>query len=162
MSDYFPCPHCGADVPMQAKSCPACGSDKETGWSEEAKYLHLLPDLGAVEGDAKLSFIWKKEWIAAIAGIVLVSFLAMQTGMTGLYVLLAGGLLGAAGYFLYRTFSNRKRSVERQLYRQLLRRAGGDRNQAERLIAPNNCKMRFITGIVIGTRTGGYHAGNFF
>jgi hypothetical protein len=87
-----------------------------------------------VEGDAKLSFIWKKEWIAAIAGVVVVSFLAMQTGMTGLYVLLAGGLLGAGGYFLYRTLNNRKGAVERQLYRQLLRRAGGDRQQAERLI----------------------------
>lgn len=29
------CPHCGAHVPPNAKACPACGSDEETGWSEE-------------------------------------------------------------------------------------------------------------------------------
>ena len=30
------CPHCGADVPANAKVCPACGSDETTGWSQEA------------------------------------------------------------------------------------------------------------------------------
>lgn len=34
MSDYFLCPHCGTDVPRGAKSCPLCGSDEKTGWSE--------------------------------------------------------------------------------------------------------------------------------
>ena len=31
----FVCPNCGADVPGGAKSCPECGSDDRTGWSEE-------------------------------------------------------------------------------------------------------------------------------
>ena len=30
------CPNCGASVPPDAKACPECGSDDETGWSEEA------------------------------------------------------------------------------------------------------------------------------
>lgn len=30
------CPHCGAEVPKDAKACPECGSDERTGWSEEA------------------------------------------------------------------------------------------------------------------------------
>lgn len=30
------CPNCGATVPLRAKACPACGSDEQTGWSEEA------------------------------------------------------------------------------------------------------------------------------
>jgi hypothetical protein len=30
------CPNCGAEVPAHAKSCPECGSDEQTGWSEEA------------------------------------------------------------------------------------------------------------------------------
>ena len=39
------CPHCGAEVPRNAKACPACGSDEETGWSEEARTDGLdLPD----------------------------------------------------------------------------------------------------------------------
>jgi hypothetical protein len=39
------CPHCGAEVPRDAKACPECGSDEETGWSEQACYDGLdLPD----------------------------------------------------------------------------------------------------------------------
>ena len=30
------CPHCGADLPRNAKACPECGSDEKTGWSETA------------------------------------------------------------------------------------------------------------------------------
>jgi hypothetical protein len=35
--DTFVCPHCGADVPVGARVCRACGSDEETGWSEDAE-----------------------------------------------------------------------------------------------------------------------------
>jgi len=39
------CPNCGAEVPPRAKACPACGSDENTGWSEEARTSGLdLPD----------------------------------------------------------------------------------------------------------------------
>jgi hypothetical protein len=39
------CPNCGAEVPHHAKACPECGSDEETGWSEQARYDSLdLPD----------------------------------------------------------------------------------------------------------------------
>lgn len=43
--DFFVCPNCGAEVPMKAKSCPECGSDENTGWSEDT-YLDgiSLPD----------------------------------------------------------------------------------------------------------------------
>ena len=30
------CPNCGANVPPNAKACPECGSDEQTGWSEVA------------------------------------------------------------------------------------------------------------------------------
>ena len=33
--DYFDCPHCGAKVRCGALACPECGSDDETGWSED-------------------------------------------------------------------------------------------------------------------------------
>lgn len=29
------CPNCGAEVPRNAKACPECGSDEQTGWSDE-------------------------------------------------------------------------------------------------------------------------------
>ena len=39
------CPNCGASVPPNAKACPECGSDEQTGWSEEADTGGLdLPD----------------------------------------------------------------------------------------------------------------------
>jgi hypothetical protein len=39
------CPNCGAEVPRNAKACPECGSDEQTGWSEEAHTGGLgLPD----------------------------------------------------------------------------------------------------------------------
>jgi hypothetical protein len=39
------CPHCGALVPDDARACPECGSDEETGWSDRAQAQRLdLPD----------------------------------------------------------------------------------------------------------------------
>lgn len=39
------CPNCGAEVPPNAKACPECGSDEQTGWSEAAETCGLdLPD----------------------------------------------------------------------------------------------------------------------
>lgn len=39
------CPNCGADLPRNARVCPECGSDEETGWSDEAAVSGLgLPD----------------------------------------------------------------------------------------------------------------------
>ena len=39
----FPCPHCGAEVPAGRQSCPACGSDEETGWAAEGDVVSQLP-----------------------------------------------------------------------------------------------------------------------
>jgi RNA polymerase subunit RPABC4/transcription elongation factor Spt4 len=39
------CPHCGADVPRNAKVCPECGADETTGWSESSDANRLdIPD----------------------------------------------------------------------------------------------------------------------
>ena len=39
------CPQCGAEVPRKALACPECGSDYETGWSEDADAQRLgLPN----------------------------------------------------------------------------------------------------------------------
>ena len=31
------CPNCGAEIPARARACPECGSDEQTGWSEEGQ-----------------------------------------------------------------------------------------------------------------------------
>ena len=39
------CPNCGAEIPPSAKACPECGSDEQTGWSQEARASGLdLPE----------------------------------------------------------------------------------------------------------------------
>jgi hypothetical protein len=39
------CPNCGAEVPRHAKSCPGCGADEKTGWSDHAYADNLgIPD----------------------------------------------------------------------------------------------------------------------
>ena len=39
------CPNCGAEVPPDAKACPECGADENTGWSDDADRERLgLPD----------------------------------------------------------------------------------------------------------------------
>jgi hypothetical protein len=39
------CPTCGESVPRNAKACPGCGSDWDTGWSDDAHSQNLgLPD----------------------------------------------------------------------------------------------------------------------
>ena len=39
------CPNCGAEVPPNAMACPGCGSDENTGWSDQARTDSLdLPD----------------------------------------------------------------------------------------------------------------------
>jgi hypothetical protein len=39
------CPNCGTEVPRNAKACPECGSDENTGWSKTAEVGNPgLPD----------------------------------------------------------------------------------------------------------------------
>ena len=39
------CPNCGAEIPPEARACPECGSDEQTGWSDQASVDGLnLPD----------------------------------------------------------------------------------------------------------------------
>jgi hypothetical protein len=80
------CPNCGAEVPRNAKACPECGSDDQTGWSEEASADGL--DLPNEEFDYKdfverefgakhpvprgLHWFW---WVIAVA--VLISFVIL-------------------------------------------------------------------------------------
>lgn len=33
--DFVPCPHCGADIRADAKSCRQCGSSDADGWRDE-------------------------------------------------------------------------------------------------------------------------------
>lgn len=41
MSPPETCPHCGAEVPPDARVCPECGADENTGWNDRATTQRL-------------------------------------------------------------------------------------------------------------------------
>jgi len=137
MSSYFTCPHCGADVPIKALACPKCGSDEETGWSEEAKYLHLLPEQREEEPVRTSRYgNWRGPAGAILWGIVLLVILRLFAAPGGislravfLLLLVAAGFYAAArnGFF-------QGNDSDARLYRELLIQTRGDREVAERLI----------------------------
>jgi hypothetical protein len=135
MSKYFTCPNCGADVPLKARACPECGSDQETGWSEAAKYAHLLPDTNDTEIDSSKSKTWQKYGIAAIALLLIIGFLASQGLSWTIPAISIAALVGGAIYYFVRQYSKSSGGMEKQLYQQLLQRTKGDRQLADRLIA---------------------------
>lgn len=78
------CPHCGAEVPPKAKACPACGSDEQTGWSDEAQAGDLdLPeenfdydDFVNREFGGKSPVPRGLHWFWWLVGVVVLSVLA--------------------------------------------------------------------------------------
>lgn len=81
MPNYFVCPNCGEEVPEGALACPECGSDSNTGWSEDTLYDALdLPETTESEGwpptGESSPFYQKKatRWFAFITLIVFLWF----------------------------------------------------------------------------------------
>lgn len=84
------CPQCGAAVPPNARACPDCGSDHQTGWSEEASAADLgLPDESfdydrfvreefgpppARRGPAS----WRAWLVAAVVALILYALLRLR------------------------------------------------------------------------------------
>ncbi len=76
MSDYFICPNCGAEVPIKALSCPECGSDDQTGWSEDTLYDGMdLPAFEAIDNQPSTSLFQKKNFLYIVAIITVLAFL---------------------------------------------------------------------------------------
>jgi hypothetical protein len=137
MSDPFFCPNCGAEVPQGALACPACGSDHETGWSEEARYQDLgffVWDEAEPADSPPRSFLPNQHLLAVLSLLTIAAFLAYLIP-GGIYlapvVLLGGGL----AYYLARVRPRPHDPVQERLYRQLLAKARGDSDLVERLVA---------------------------
>jgi hypothetical protein len=83
------CPNCGAKVPPNAKACPECGSDEETGWSDEPQTSGLdLPEENFDYGDflkkefggrspapRGIKWYW---WVVAVMALVAFLFLCLR------------------------------------------------------------------------------------
>jgi uncharacterized membrane protein YvbJ len=49
-SDWVACPHCGEEIDRKAKACRHCGSDEQTGWSQDTYLDGIdLPEEGEYE-----------------------------------------------------------------------------------------------------------------
>ena len=76
MSDYFICPNCGAEVPVKALSCPECGSDEKTGWSEDTMYDGLdLPAFEETRDNSSKSLFQNKFLLYIVAIVTLLVFI---------------------------------------------------------------------------------------
>jgi hypothetical protein len=133
MSRYFTCPNCGADVPIKALACPKCGSDEETGWSEEAKYIHLLPEREEEPVAAPRRGDWRGHVAVGVAALVILAMVATP-GKISLRNALVLLIVAAVLYFAARSGFFQRADSEPRLYRDLLIQTRGDRELAERLI----------------------------
>lgn len=77
-SEWFACPNCGAELPANAKFCPECGSDDNTGWSEDT-YLDgvTLPDEDDEEPGKPAGTLDKSRPIWVVAAAVLLALAAL-------------------------------------------------------------------------------------
>ena len=82
-AETFPCPNCGADVPEDAKACPECGSDDETGWSEDTMYDDIDLPITDEESDYDPETDDRKStvsiWMIMGAIVVIVAMLVLLT-----------------------------------------------------------------------------------
>lgn len=76
MGDYFVCPNCGAEVPLRALACPECGSDEDTGWSEDTMYDGLdLPEAETSDTRSKTFLFQNKYFLYIVVVLALFAFL---------------------------------------------------------------------------------------
>lgn len=74
--DTYICPNCGTEVTVGSPSCPGCGSDDATGWSEDTLYDGLdLPPTHNEDTEFKNKVRKNKITIALIAGFLLLIFI---------------------------------------------------------------------------------------
>ncbi len=60
--EWVPCSHCGEDIRSDAKACRHCGSDENTGWSEDTYLDGIdLPEAGQYEDNLDAEGFTKRE-----------------------------------------------------------------------------------------------------
>ena len=76
MSDYFVCPICGTDVSIKATACPECGSDEETGWSENTMYDGIdIPDINESNVQTSGSILHNKLFLSIVAVLTILAII---------------------------------------------------------------------------------------
>jgi hypothetical protein len=135
----FICPFCHAEVPEGALACPECGSDEQTGWSDD------IYGLRSEEVKDTSSPNLKKFRIAFSAIIILsivIVLLKNQMAVILLPILLIALILLIVVEFIYR---KAKDTLGEGVYAKLLFRSRGDKELVERLVHYEKQKNPFRT-----------------
>ncbi|MBN2353083.1 MAG: hypothetical protein JXD23_10980 [Spirochaetales bacterium] len=139
----FVCPNCGAVIPANrdlaaaSRACPECGSDEETGWSEEWYPDDSEPDEEEHEGDARRKEIVKKVLKVgfSLAGaLAIAAFIAVQIPRYGLLIGLAVIAAIVVALVVFRERPPSEKRTARELERELLAMSGRDPARVERLV----------------------------
>jgi hypothetical protein len=133
MSGFFICPHCEAKVPANARACPECGSDEQTGWSKSPAAGGIFTD-NAERGGRFASTGLKLVAIGLLVLVVLGT--ASTVGRRGSIVLPILLIVVVITSIVLSRRPTLKRGLgrEQQLYASLLNKAHGDQALAGRLI----------------------------
>lgn len=114
--------------------CPECGSDEETGWSDETIYDGLSLDDDIQEMSASPARGWKIPLILIVAAVTLVAYLAVYVAW-GIYLIPLLLIIAGLVYYFVQIAPRTRHSREKRLYRQLMMIAGGDAVRVRHLIA---------------------------
>ena len=66
------CPFCQTEISTNAKACPHCGSDAETGWSEDTYMDGILPTDISYEESYEEEFGEKKAPVVNWGAVIIV------------------------------------------------------------------------------------------
>ncbi len=124
----FVCPFCQATVPEGALACPNCGSDAQTGWSDDPFGYRSgeaeRPVRSGKTGAGRTAYI-------LIAGAVVLALLMSLIKVPNWPLLLMSVFLLAATVYL---LGKARDAGGAGLYKKLLAKAGGDAALVERLV----------------------------
>ena len=131
----FVCPHCGAVVPANSRACPECGSDRETGWSDEY-HADLLPpeDESEARPPHHLARRVARYVGVAVASLLVAGLLSLGWPPYGFYLGSAIVVASIVASILFRERPATHRNTEKQLEQELLRLCGNDPQLADRLV----------------------------
>ncbi len=135
----FICPFCHAVVPEGALACPECGSDEQTGWSDDVYGVRS----DAVKDDSKPVIRWIRiAFSILVAASVIMVLLNARMAIKLFPFLLAAILLLIIIWGFYGRVRNR---IGTDLYAKLLFKARGDKALIERLVNYEKQKNPFRT-----------------
>jgi hypothetical protein len=133
--ESFGCPHCGTAIPADSPACPECGSDRETGWAEDALSADWSPpeDEQPERPRKRLFQNILKYGFMAIAVVMLAAFIAIGVPY-GIYISGAVIVALAIAFVAFRERPPSDKGVEKALEQELFTLSGRDPSRVERLV----------------------------